>query len=90
MSGKEIGMEVSQKAMADLHAQLFGIGQILLDVPLRIDNNGTRVGGIMAVQVLWPSGEIVWSKAYFPVGRMEEVRRLMSSAKDALHIVDQK
>ena len=49
-----------------------------------LDSNGTRIGEVMAVQVLWPSDEVVWSRAHFPVGRLEEVRRLIASAKDAL------
>ena len=44
MSGKKIRMEVSQKNVADLHSQPFGIGQILQDVPLRVDHGRTLAG----------------------------------------------
>src|SRR5208283_1733212 len=39
MSRDEVGMEVSQKNVADPHSQPLGISQVLLDVPLRIDHD---------------------------------------------------
>ena len=53
MPGDEIGVEVSQKDMPDLRSQPFGIGEVLLDVPLRVDHDctcagfvGHQVGGV--------------------------------------------
>jgi hypothetical protein len=37
-------MEVRQKNVADLYSQPFGIGQILVDVPLRVDHGRTCTG----------------------------------------------
>jgi hypothetical protein len=34
-------MEVSEKHVPNLHIVLFGITQILLNVPLRVDDNGS-------------------------------------------------
>ena len=55
-----------------------------------IQNNGSRVGEVLAVQELWPSGEIVWSRAHVTAGRIEEVRRLVASAKDTIAQAKQK
>ncbi len=44
MARHEVGMEVRQKNMADLHAQFFGVGEVLLDVPLRIDHDCIAAG----------------------------------------------
>ncbi len=40
MSCKKVGVEVSEKDVADLYAELFGIVKILLDVTLRVDHDG--------------------------------------------------
>ena len=42
MPGDEIGMEVRQKNVADLHSELFGICKVLLDIALRIHHDAGR------------------------------------------------
>ena len=44
MAGDEVGMKMGEKDVADLEAEFFGIGQVLLDVALRIDDDGGRTG----------------------------------------------
>jgi imidazole glycerol phosphate synthase subunit HisF len=44
MSGQEVSMEVSQKNVADLDSELLGVGEVLLNVPLRIDHDCTLAG----------------------------------------------
>src|ERR1017187_8188168 len=44
MAGDEIGVEVGEEDVADLEAEFFGVGQILLDVALRVDDDGSRTG----------------------------------------------
>ena len=44
MAGDEVGMEVGQEDVADLEAEFLGVGQVLLDVALRIDDDGGRAG----------------------------------------------
>ena len=40
----EIGVEVRQKNVADLHPELFGIGDILLDIALWVDHDAGAAG----------------------------------------------
>ena len=42
MAGDEVGVEVGQKDVADLEAEFLGVGQVLLDVALGIDDDGGR------------------------------------------------
>jgi hypothetical protein len=42
--GQKIGMEVGEEHVPNLHIVLFGITQILRDVPLRVDDNGSTSG----------------------------------------------
>ena len=44
MAGDEVGVEVGEEDMADLEAKFFGVGQILLDVALGVDDDGGRTG----------------------------------------------
>jgi len=44
MSGDEVRMEMSQKYVTDLQAEFVGVGQVLLDVALRVDDHGGRAG----------------------------------------------
>ena len=44
MAGHEIGVEVGEKYVPDLQAEGRGIGQVLLNIALRIDNDGGRAG----------------------------------------------
>ena len=39
MPGNKVRMKMRQKHMTNLHAQILSIGQILLNVPLRINHN---------------------------------------------------
>ena len=44
MAGDEVGVEVGEKDVADLEAKFFGVGQVLLDVALGVDDDGGRTG----------------------------------------------
>jgi len=50
MSGEKIGMKVREKDVANLYAESFCLVQILLDVPLRINNDG-RCAGFIGYQI---------------------------------------
>ena len=42
MPGNKISMKMREKNVADVEAEFIGIGQVLLDVALRIDDDGGR------------------------------------------------
>ena len=42
VAGDEIGVEVGEKDVADLEAEFLGVGEVLLDVALRIDDDRRR------------------------------------------------
>ena len=44
MAGDKIGMEVGEEDMADLKAKFFGVGQVLLDIALGVDDDSGRTG----------------------------------------------
>ena len=42
VAGDEVGVEVAEEDMADLEAKFFRVGQVLLNVALRVDDDGGR------------------------------------------------
>ena len=44
MAGDEVGVEVGEEDVADLQAEFLGVGQVLLDIALRVDDDGGRTG----------------------------------------------
>jgi hypothetical protein len=44
MAGDEVGVEVGEEDVADLKAKFLGVGQVLLDIALRVDDDGGRTG----------------------------------------------
>ncbi len=44
MAGDEVGVEMGEEDVADLEAERFGVGQVLLDVALGIDDDGGGTG----------------------------------------------
>ncbi len=44
MASDKVGVEMGQEDVADLQAKFFGIGQVLLNVALRVDNDAGRAG----------------------------------------------
>ena len=53
MAGDEVGVEVAEEDVADLKTKPFGVGDILMDVSLRIDDDGglallitEQIGGV--------------------------------------------
>jgi hypothetical protein len=53
MTGHKVGVKVGQHHIGNLHARLFGVLDILIDIPLWIDDNcrftfgiGDHVGGV--------------------------------------------
>ncbi len=53
VAGDEVGVEVAEEDVADLKTKPFGVGEILLDVALRIDDDGglallitEQIGGV--------------------------------------------
>ena len=44
MAGDEVGVEMSQENVPDQEAEFLGVGQVLLNVSLRVDDDGGRTG----------------------------------------------
>ena len=44
MAGDEVGVEVGEEDVADLEPEFLGVGQVLLDVALGVDDDGGRAG----------------------------------------------
>jgi hypothetical protein len=44
MAGDEIGVEMSEKDVANVEAEFFGVGQVLLNVALRVDHDAGGAG----------------------------------------------
>ena len=44
MAGDKVGVEVGEKDVADLEAEFLGVGQVLLNIALRVDDDGGRTG----------------------------------------------
>jgi hypothetical protein len=42
VTGNEIGVEMAEKDMANLQSEFCGVDKVLLDVALRVDNDGGR------------------------------------------------
>ena len=60
VAGDEVGVEVRQKHMLDREAASGGIGEVLVDVPLRVDHCG-RLGLFVGDQIgrVRETGEVV-------------------------------
>ena len=50
MPGKKVSMEVGEEDIANRHAEPLGVGQILLDIPLRI-NDDRSLAGLVGDQI---------------------------------------
>src|ERR1700722_7807956 len=50
MTGDEVRMEVGEKDVADLQTEFFSVIQIMVNVALRVDDDGSRVG-LVAEQI---------------------------------------
>ncbi len=50
MAGDEVGVEVGEEDVADGEVEGGGVGEVLGDVALRVDNNG-GLGGLVAEEV---------------------------------------
>jgi len=50
MAGDEVGVKVSEEDVADLEAEFSGIGKILLDIALWVDDDG-RCTGLVSEQI---------------------------------------
>ena len=50
MAGDEVGVEVSEEDVANPEVELLGVGQVVLDVALGVDDDGGR-GGFVADQI---------------------------------------
>jgi len=48
------------------------------------DNNSQRMITVRAVQVLFPSGEVIWSTARFRLATLASIRKQISDAKEVL------
>jgi hypothetical protein len=55
----------------------------LLEV-VSFDNNNQRMLSVRAVQVLFPSGEIIWTTAHFRLNSIIAIRKLITDGKDLL------
>ena len=44
VTGDEVGVEVGEKYVANLEPRFFGVGQVLLNVALRVNDDGGRTG----------------------------------------------
>ncbi len=60
MAGEEVGMKVCQEDVADLEAEFLGVGEIMLDIALRIYNDGRGTGFIsQEIRSVGQAAEIV-------------------------------
>jgi hypothetical protein len=48
------------------------------------DSNSQRMISVRAVQVIFPSGEVIWSTAHFRLATLASIRKQISDAKDVL------
>jgi len=48
------------------------------------DNNSQRMISVRAVQVIFPSGEVIWSTAHFRLTMLASIRKQISDAKEVL------
>ena len=48
------------------------------------DNNNQRMISVRAVQVIFPSGEVIWSTAHFRLATLASIRKQISDAKELL------
>ena len=44
MAGDEVGVKMGEEDVADLEAEFPGVGQVLLDIALGVDDDGGRAG----------------------------------------------
>src|SRR6266571_6151067 len=44
MAGDKVGVKVSEENVADPEAKFLSVGQVLLDIALRVDDDGGRTG----------------------------------------------
>ena len=51
---------------------------------LSFDNNNQRMISVRAVQVIFPSGEVIWSTAHFRLATLASIRKQISDAKELL------
>jgi hypothetical protein len=50
MPGDKVGVEMAEKDVADLEAQFLGVGQILLNIALGVNDDSGRTG-LVALQI---------------------------------------
>ena len=48
------------------------------------DSNNQRMISVRAVQVIFPSGEVIWSTAHFRLSTLASIRKQISDAKELL------
>jgi hypothetical protein len=48
------------------------------------DNNNQRMISVRAVQVIFPSGEVIWSTAHFRLATLASIRKQITDAKELL------
>ena len=48
------------------------------------DYNGTRAAGVRSTQILYPSGQIVWSTSFLRLGRLDELQHHLAAGKKML------
>src|SRR2546422_11253777 len=87
MAGDKVGVKVSEENVADPEAKFLSVGQVLLDVALRVDDDGGRtglvsdqIGGVgQATQVILFQNH--WILYYLPAARLSTRAALYSLRK---------
>ena len=51
---------------------------------LSFDSNNQRMISVRAVQVIFPSGEVIWATAHFRLATLANIRKQISDAKEVL------
>jgi len=85
--GDEIGMKVRQKNVPDLHFQLCSIGEVLLNVPLRVDYD-CRSAGFVGDQVgrMGKTAQIILLEEHVPILKHRgETKALAGISNQAFH-----
>jgi hypothetical protein len=74
-------LDRSATALEQVEARFASKGDFELS---NLNNNGGRTINVKAVQILTPTGRVIWGQASFPPSRLSELRRYVVVAKQSL------
>ena len=68
MAGEEVGVEVGEEDVADVHAELVGVVDVLLDVSLGVDDDGGVAGFVGdGIGCVGEAAEVVLLEEHLPI-----------------------